>query len=59
MDWERAGFDGVIEENMTICVESYVGPVGEREGVKLEHQVLVTAKGPIVLSTFPFEEEFL
>jgi len=59
MDWERTGFDGIIEENMTICVESYVGPVGEREGVKLEHQVLVTKQGPIVLSTFPFEEDFL
>lgn len=44
---------------MTICVESYVGAVGGNEGVKLEHQVLVTAKGCELLSKFPFEEELL
>lgn len=58
-DADKYGFDGVLEENMTICVESYVGAVGGKEGVKLEHQVLVTAKGCEVLSKFPFEEELL
>ena len=24
-DWERDGYDGVIEENMVLCVESYSG----------------------------------
>ena len=32
------------------------GEKGGREGVKLEQQVLVTAKGPQVLTTYPFEE---
>jgi Xaa-Pro aminopeptidase len=58
-DADKYGFDGVLEENMTICIESYVGAVGGREGVKLEHQVLVTAKGHEILSKFPFEEELL
>jgi len=58
-DVDKYGFEGVLEENMTICIESYVGAVGGREGVKLEHQVLVTAKGCEMLSKFPFEEELL
>ncbi|HKX10054.1 MAG TPA: Xaa-Pro peptidase family protein [Stellaceae bacterium] len=58
-DADKYGFDGVLEENMTICIESYCGAVGGREGVKLEHQVLVTAKGCEILSKFPFEEELL
>jgi len=58
-DVEKYGFDGVLEENMTICIESYVGAAGGKEGVKLEHQILVTAKGCEVLSKFPFEEELL
>jgi Xaa-Pro aminopeptidase len=58
-DADKYGFDGVLEENMTICIESYVGAVGGKEGVKLEHQVLVTAKGCELLSKFPFEEELL
>ncbi|WP_247807963.1 MULTISPECIES: Xaa-Pro peptidase family protein [unclassified Bradyrhizobium] len=58
-DEEKYGFDGVLEENMTICIESYVGAEGGRQGVKLEHQVLVTAKGCEILSKFPFEDELL
>ncbi|HXP72591.1 MAG TPA: Xaa-Pro peptidase family protein [Stellaceae bacterium] len=58
-DVAKYGFDGVVEENMTLCIESYVGAVGGKEGVKLEHQALVTAKGCEILSKFPFEEELL
>lgn len=55
-DLARAGYDGVLEENMTICIESYIGEEGGTEGVKLEQQVLVTAAGCQVLTTFPFDE---
>ncbi len=55
-DVARSGYDGMLEENMTICVESYIGEEGGAEGVKLEQQVLVTATGPQVLTTYPFEE---
>ena len=58
-DIDKYGFDGVLEENMTICIESYVGAIGGKQGVKLEHQILVTAKGCELLSMFPFEEELL
>lgn len=55
-DFPVAGYDGVIEHGMTICVESYIGKEGGTEGVKLEQQVLVTETGVELLSRFPFEE---
>lgn len=58
-DLQSGGYDGVIEPGMTLCVESYIGEVGGREGVKLEEQVLVTERGIERLSTFPYEEELL
>lgn len=53
------GYDGVLEENMTVCVESYIGERGGTDGVKLEQFVLITANGPRVLSTFPFDDDLL
>ena len=52
-------YDGSLEAGMVICVESYVGAVGERDGVKLEQQVLVTGEGYEMLSGFPLEEDLL
>ena len=57
--FDKDGYDGELTENMALCVESYVGEIGGREGVKLEEQVLVTAQGPILLSTYGFEEQWL
>ena len=54
-----AGYDGLIEENMCLCFESYVGADGGHEGVKLEQQVRVTKDGCEVLSTYPYEDELL
>ncbi len=59
MDFPDAGYDGVLEAGMTICVESYLGKEGGTEGVKLEEQVLITDSGVKVLSKFPFEESLL
>jgi Xaa-Pro aminopeptidase len=59
IDWEETGYDGVFEENMILCIESYTGAEGGAEGVKLEEQILLTADGPQILSTFPFEEALL
>lgn len=59
MDYPHAGYDGVIETNMTLCVESYIGEEGGREGVKLEQHCLVTDDGVEVLSQFPFEEALM
>ncbi|MDX1422851.1 MAG: M24 family metallopeptidase, partial [Kiloniellales bacterium] len=58
-DFPDAGYDGTIEAGMTICVESYIGAAGGREGVKLEQQVLVTESGIELLSDFPFEDDLL
>ncbi len=58
-DWGDRDFDGEIEENMTLCIESYVGKVGGSGGVKLERQVLVTRDGAVPLDKFPFEEDLM
>jgi len=58
-DFPDAGYDGEIEPGMTLCVESYIGEAGGREGVKLEQQVLITEWGQELLSTFPFEDDLL
>jgi len=58
-DFPAAGYDGVIEPGMTICVESYIGEDGGAEGVKLEQQVLITETGCEILSRFPFEVSLL
>jgi Xaa-Pro aminopeptidase len=44
---------------MALCLESYVGAVGGTCGVKLEDQLLVTARGAEPLSNFPFDERLL
>ncbi|MGH7066276.1 MAG: M24 family metallopeptidase [Acetobacteraceae bacterium] len=55
-DW---GYDGHFEENMVVSVESYLGTPGEKEGVKLEQQVLITAHGAVPLSRTPFADSLL
>jgi Xaa-Pro aminopeptidase len=52
-DWERSGYDGVLESGMAVCVESYIGRHGGHEGVKLEEQVLITENGVELLSRYP------
>ncbi len=52
-------YDGTLESGMVICVESYMGEVGERDGVKLEQQVLVTEDGYEMLTAFPLEADLL
>ncbi|HKY94723.1 MAG TPA: Xaa-Pro peptidase family protein [Kiloniellales bacterium] len=49
-------YDGLLEPGMVVCVESYVGAVGGREGVKLEEPVLITETGARVLSSYPLED---
>lgn len=48
------GYDGALEANMVLCVESLVAPPGGSEAVKLEEQVLITPTGPEVLSASPW-----
>lgn len=51
--WEEWGYDGELEANMVLTVESYVGPRAGGEGVKLENQILVTDTGPELLTAYP------
>ena len=58
-DYPASGYDGVLEPGNAICVESYCGAVGGREGVKLEQQVLVTESGFEDITSYPFEDKLL
>ncbi len=58
-DFGDAGYEGEILPGMTLCVESYIGEDGGKEGVKLEQQVLITDSGVELLSLFPFEDDLL
>ena len=44
---------------MTLCVESFIGSEGGREGVKLEEQVIITENGVERQSTYTFELDML
>jgi len=48
--------EGHFEKNMTITVESYIGKVGGKEGVKLEQQYLVARNGLELMSHHPLED---
>lgn len=58
-DYEIAGYGGIVEPGMALCIESFIGVEGGREGVKLEDQVLVTENAIERISTYPFEERLL
>ena len=58
-DFDAAGYDGEIVAGMVLCVESFIGEVGGRDGVKLEQQALVTPGGIEVLSRYPFADGLL
>ena len=47
---------GSFEKNMTITLESYIGKVGGKEGVKLEQQYLVGQNGLELMSHHPLED---
>lgn len=52
-------YDGTLEAGMVMTIESYMGPKGERDGVKLEEQVLITDDGYEMLSSYPMEAALL
>lgn len=51
--------DEALQPGMVLCVESYTGRLGGREGVKLEEQVLVTETGYEKLSSYPLDPRLL
>jgi len=58
-DYPDTGYDGVFVPGMAVCVESYCGAVGGREGVKLEQQVLITQTGIEDITSYPWEAKLL
>jgi Xaa-Pro aminopeptidase len=52
-------YDCTLKAGMVVCIESYMGAEGERDGVKLEQQVLITEDGYELLTTYPYEEVLL
>ncbi len=54
-DYPATGYDGVFLPGMMICVETYCGALGGRDGVKLEQQLLITESGIEDLTNYPFE----
>ena len=47
---------GSFQKNMTITVESYIGKLGGKEGVKLEQQYLIGENGLELMSHHPLED---
>lgn len=58
-DWDRAGYDGELEADTVLCVESFVGAEHGGPGVKLEDTYLITDSGAELLTPYPFEDDFL
>ena len=48
--------EGFFEKNMTITVETYIGKVGGKEGIKLEQQYLVGKNNLELMSHHPLED---
>ena len=48
--------EGIFEKNMTITIESYIGKVGGKEGVKLEQQYLVGQNNLELMSHHSLED---
>jgi Xaa-Pro aminopeptidase len=46
--------DRVLEEGMALVVEVYAGELGDRHGVKLGDQIVLTADGPRNLAPYPY-----
>ena len=51
--------DRVIQENMALVVEIYVGEVGGSVGVKFGDEILVTADGAEILAPYPYSSTLL
>ena len=58
-DFATYGREGHLEPGMVVSVECYIGEKGGPEGVKLEEEVLVSEKGPVILSRYPYDEDLL
>ena len=58
-EFGTANHAGVLQENMVMTMEASFGREDGREQVKLEEQLLITANGPEIMSTAPFDWRFV
>ncbi len=56
---QQSNPDRVIQEDMALVVECYMGEVGGSHGVKLGDEILVNADGAEVLAPFPYSSALL
>jgi hypothetical protein len=42
-----------------MAIETYSGKPGLEQAVRLEQDVVITDKGPVLFTLYPFEEKFL
>jgi Xaa-Pro dipeptidase len=47
--------DRVLEENMVVVTEAYLGEVGASFGIKLGNEFLITSDGPEALAPYPYD----
>ena len=52
-------FPAEYKQNMYMAIETYSGRPGLEQAVRLEQDVVITDKGPVLFSLFPFDEKFL
>ncbi len=58
-NFKTRGHDMELKPGMVLCIESYAGERGGKEGVKLEQQLLITDSGHELLSDMEFEQSLL
>jgi Xaa-Pro dipeptidase len=56
MKFNRKIFSEIKQKPNFITIESYIGKVGDKEGVKLEQQYLVGQNGLELMSHHPLED---
>lgn len=58
-DYRPGEYEIVLEPGMMLCVETYIGAVGGKHGIKLEDQILITEQGPERLTHVPHDSRLL
>jgi len=52
-------FPAEFKPNMYMAIETYSGKPGVEQAARIEQDVVVTDKGPVLFTLYPFEEKFL
>jgi Xaa-Pro dipeptidase len=52
-------FPAEFKQNMYMALETYSGKPGLEQAVRLEQDLVITDKGPVLFTLYPFDEKFL